>query len=256
MSRHGVSLSYIAAFTGIGAAIYYILLWLPGVPVLGLPNVKMEIGAALAPLLGIVLGPSMGFASVLVGNIIKSLTPPSIYGMPFILCAPLSAFATAMLITRRWKIPMLILASILIASLFTPPFYPVTDYWQVYLLAYFDKIAALVLIPIALDLVGSSSISRRYVGLYLLMFIGREFDKALGCFVFSLPLVYRDVFGIKKLSTVRALYMMSPIYYFITYLVEALVVFIIAIPVIKALLKVPGVSEILHIRTVKEQKIL
>lgn len=256
MSRSRVARAYIAAFTGIGAAIYYILLWLPGIPILGLPNIKMEIGAALAPLIGIILGPSMGFIGVLVGNTIKSLYPFSPHGIPFIICAPVSAYATALLISRRWRIPVLILASILVASLFTPPFYPVTDYWQVYLFAYFDKIAALILIPIALDLMTSTSASRRYIGLYLTMFIGREFDKALGCFIFSLPIVYRDVFGIKKLSTVRTLYMMSPLYYLVVYLVEALVTFIVAIPIIKALLKTPGIGELLHVKKVREQKIL
>lgn len=264
MAKPRVAPGYIAAFAGVGAAIYYLLLWLPGVPIIGLPGAKMEIGASLAPLLGVILGPYIGFLSVLIGNVAKFLTTPSPYSLPFIPCAPLSAFAIAMLITRRWKIPMLILAITLIASLFTPPFYPLTEFdtklgmhvWQVYLLAYFDKIVALALIPIALDLVQSISTSRKYIGFYMLMFIGREFDKALGCFIFSLPAVYGGIFGIKKLSTVRALYTASPLYYLITYLIEALVVFIIAIPVIKALLKVPGVSEVLYVKNVKEQKIL
>jgi hypothetical protein len=252
---------YLVAFAGIGAALYYLLLWLPGIPVIGLPTLKMEIGASLAPLLGIILGPYTGALAVLIGNIAKSLYPPNLLGMLMIPCAPLSAFATAMLIRRNRWIPALILTVILIVSLFLPPFYPLTDYdpklgvyaWQVYLLAFFDKIAALLLIPIALDLVTMPR--SKYIGLYMLMFIGREVDKALGCMIFALPPVYSGLFGLSLRKT-RSLFIVSPLFYFIEYLFEALIAMLIAIPVIKALLKVPGLSEILHVKVVRDQKIL
>jgi len=256
--------SYIAAFAGIGAALYYILLWLPGVPVPGLPQIKMEIGASLAPLLGIILGPYIGAIAVLVGNIIKSLTPFNPISLVFVPCAPLSAFGAALLITKKWKISFIILIGIMIASLFMPPFYPVTAFdeklgmyvWQVYLLAFYDKIAALVLTPIAMDLIQSNTKLRKGVGLFLIMFIGRELDKALGCFIAAIPAVYENVFMIKSLRRIRLAFVTPAIFSPIEYLIEAVIVFVIAIPVIRALLKVPGVSETLYIKNVREQKII
>uniref|UniRef100_A0A7C2VPF4 ECF transporter S component n=1 Tax=Ignisphaera aggregans TaxID=334771 RepID=A0A7C2VPF4_9CREN len=255
---------YVAAFGGIGAAIYYLLLWLPGVPVPGIPQITMEIGAIFTPLLGIILGPYIGATAVLIGNILKSLYPFNIVSLVFVPCAPLSAFTAAMLIRKRWVGTFIILAAILIAGMYTPPFYPLTGFdsklgmahWHVYLLAYYDKIAALVLLPIAVYMLGSPSVFRKRVGLFLVMFIGREMDKALGCLLFSLPMVYEGVFGLKDLSVVRGLYVVPALFSPAEYVVEALVAFLVAIPVIKSLLKVPGISESLYVKNVREQEIL
>lgn len=248
-----VSPSYIAGFAGVGAAIYYMFLFLPGVPVIGLPQIRMEIGASLAPLLGLILGPYIGAIAVLIGNIVKTLTPPNPYGIPFILCAPLSALAAGMLAVKRLKIAIGIILAILIVSMFTPPFYPVTEYWYVYIAAYFDKIIAAILIPITIKMLNSRK-ATQYIALYLILFIAREFDKALGVFVFSLPLVYSGIFGITEISTVRGLFTVSPLFYVLQYIFEAVIGFAIAIPAIKALLRVPGVSEILFVKNLKSFK--
>ncbi len=248
-----VSPSYIAGFAGIGAAIYYIFLFLPAVPVIGLPQIKMDLGASLAPLLGLILGPYIGAAAVLVGNIIKTLTPPNPYGVPFIPCAPLSALAAGMLATKRWKIAIGIMLAILISSMFTPPFYPVTEYWYVYMAAYFDKIIAAILIPVTIRMLNSRK-GVQYIALYLIFFIAREFDKALGCFIFSLPPVYSGVFGITKITVVRGLFTVSPLFYVVQYMFEAIIGFAIAIPAIKALLRAPGISEMLFVKNLKSFK--
>ncbi|MEM0029168.1 MAG: ECF transporter S component [Ignisphaera sp.] len=249
--------SLIAAFAGIGAAVYYILLWLPGIPVIGLPNIKMEIGASLSPVFGIVLGPYIGFLAVLIGNAIKTFVPtPNIYGIPFLLAAPLSAFGAGMLVKKRWAEVSIVMLAMLIAAMFAPPFYPVTEYWYVYLVAFYDKIAALILTPILMIIVNRISKKQNtflfYIALYITMFISRELDKAFGCFVFALPQVYRDIFGITKVSKVRSLYLVSPMFYLVEYILEAIVAFAVAIPLIKALTRVPGLSEILHIRYLRE----
>lgn len=239
-----IKASYLVAFSGVGAALYYVLLLLPGVPILGTPA-KMEIGAALSPLFGLVLGPVAGFLAVLIGNTAKTFIPtPNIYGAPFIPAAPLSALAVALIPTRRWWITGLILASLLIASLFAPPFYPVTEYWYVYMIAFYDKIAALVLLPVVVRLLKSGK--ARYVALYGMFFVAREVDKAFGCFIFALPVVYSGIYGIRSLKTVRSLYLMSPLYYLIEYLIEALVVTIITIPTLRALKRVPGLTNLLY----------
>lgn len=246
-----ISPSYIAGFAGIGAAIYYIFLFLPGVPVIGLPQIRMEIGASLAPLLGLVLGPYIGAIAVFVGNLIKTLTPPNPYGVPFILCAPLSALGAGMLVTRRWKVALGILVAILIASMFTPPFYPVSEQWYVYTLAFFDKVIAVVLAPIAIRMLSSGGSGSRYTALYMIFFIAREMDKAFGNFVFSLPPVYSGLFGLTDINIVRGLFTVSPAFYVVQYILEAVIGFAIAIPTIKALLRASSISEILFVRNLR-----
>jgi riboflavin transporter FmnP len=76
MSRPGPRIAYMTAYTAIGIAIYYMLLFLPGVPVIGVPQIKMEIGAAPSPVFGVLLGPLSGFLAVLIGNVLKFLTTP------------------------------------------------------------------------------------------------------------------------------------------------------------------------------------
>jgi len=241
--------SYIIAFGGIGAALYYVLLFLPGIPIIGTPA-KMDIGASLSPIFGLVLGPIVGSLAVLIGNTAKTLLPtPSIYGIPFIPAAPLSALAASLILTRRWWVTGLILAILLVASLFTPPFYPITEQWFVYLIAFYDKIIALVLLPIVVRLLKYGN--TKYIALYGVFFIAREVDKAFGCYIFALPIVYSGIFGIKSIKTVRSLYLASPLYYLIAYILEALIAMIIAIPTIKAIKRVPGIANLLYVSRIE-----
>ncbi|MCC6004163.1 MAG: ECF transporter S component [Thermofilum sp.] len=240
--------AYVAAYTAIGAAIYYMLLFLPGVPIIGTPG-KMEIGAALSPVFGVLLGPMLGFGAVLIGNTLKFLTTPSIYSLPFIPAAPLSALAAGFLAEKKWSVPVVIMVAMLIAAVLAPPFYPLTDYWYVYLVAFYDKIAALILVPVSVWLLRRKVRARYYyVALYMLMFISREFDKAFGCAVFAFPQVYQGVFGITKVSAVRKLYLVSPLYYLAGYIVEGLVAFAVALTLVEAVARVPGLAENLHVR--------
>ena len=240
--------AYVAAYTAIGAAIYYMLLFLPGVPIIGTSG-KMEIAAALSPVFGVLLGPMLGFGAVLIGNTLKFLTTPSIYSLPFIPAAPLSALAAGFLAEKKWSVPAVIMIAMLIIAMLAPPFYPLTDYWYVYLVAFYDKIAALILLPVSVWLLRRKVGARYYhVALYMLMFISREFDKAFACVVFAFPQVYQGVFGITKVSTVRELYLVSPLYYLVEYIIEGLVAYAVALTLIEAVARVPGLAENLHVR--------
>jgi len=247
MSKQRPRSVYVVAYTAIGAAIYYMLLFLPGVPIIGTGG-KMEIGASLSPVLGVLLGPIAGFGAVLIGNTLKFLTTPSIYSLPFIPAAPLSALTAGFLTEKKWRIPVVVMITMLIIALFTPPFNPVVDYWYVYLVAFYDKIAALILIPVTIWLLRKKTRPVTYTALYVLMFISREFDKAFGCTIFAFPQVYQGVFGITKISTVRSLYLVSPLYYLVEYIIEGLVAFVVALTLIEAISRVPGLAENLHIK--------
>ena len=200
MSQRRPRTVYTVAYAAIGAAIYYMLLFLPGVPVVGAPEIKMEIGATLSPVLGVLLGPVAGFVAVLTGNALKFLTTPSIYSLPFIPAAPLSALAAGLLTEKKWSASVVIMIAMLVTALFAPPFNPVSEYWYVYLVAFYDKIAALVLIPVTCWLLRREGKAHYYVALYLLMFVSREFDKAFGCTVFAFPQVYLHFHRFTKAS--------------------------------------------------------
>lgn len=239
--------AYIVAFMGVGAALYYILLFLPGLPIIGTPA-SMDIGAALSPVFGLILGPIAGPMAVLLGNTIKTLTPtPSPYGLPFVPAAALSALTAYLLVTKKWWVSSIILLIMLVISMFLPPFYPVTEQWLVYTVAFYDKIIALVIMPIVVKLINSNSVELKYLGLYGLFFAARELDKAFGCFIFAVPAVYTGIFGISDVDFVRSLYMVSPLYYLIAYIVEALIVTAVAIPIVKVIKKVPGLSGVLYV---------
>jgi len=242
-------ITYITAYTAIGAAIYYILLFLPGIPIIGAPEIKMEIGAALSPVFGVLLGPIPGFGAVLLGGILKFLTTPNIRSLPFIPAAPLSALVAGFLTERNWKIPAVLMIAMLVIAMFTPPFNPITEYWYVYLVAFYDKIIALALIPVTMWLLSRKNIVYYYYPLlYVLMFTSREADKAFGCTIFAFPQVYQGIFGIPDVAAVRYFYMISPLFYLVLYILEGLVAFAVLIPLIEATSRVPGFTETLHIK--------
>ena len=242
--------SLIAAYTGVMAAVYYAFLWLPGIPVVGLPQVKIDLGASFAPILGVILGPYLGFLAAFISDIIKVVTPPNIYALPFVLCPPVSAFSASFIVRGKMKEPFILLAAILIAAMFTPVFFPVTAHGLVYFLAYFDKMAALALIPVAVYLARMGKTSF-HIALFLAMFIGNQTDSALGCTIFALPQVYQGIFGVPSVEVARGLFMASPFVYPVIRLIQAFIGYIIALPLIRVLLRITSLSEFLYIKSLK-----
>ena len=239
--------SRVVALIGMMAAIYYVLLWLPGIPCIGIPQIKMQVGASFAPVMGLLLGPFMGAAAAFVGDVLKTLVPPQVYGLPFIFSPVVSALSAGYVVRRKWKIPFALLLGILVASMFTPVFYPLTEQWKVYILAFFDKIVALALIPVTVSLLKRRGKARFHLLLFLAMFIGIATDKALGCLVFSLPPVYKGLFGVPSAEVARGLFMVSPFIYPVEYVLEALLAYVIALPLLKIMTKVGFLREFLKL---------
>ncbi len=244
------------ALAGVMAAVYYAFLWLPGIPVVGVPQVKIDLGASLAPVLGVILGPYLGFFTTLISDSIKVVTPPNIYGLPFILCPSVSAFSASFIVRGRLVKPAILLLAILVTGMFTPVFYPITTYYSVYLMAYFDKIIALVLMPVAVLLANKSKKhfkSKKYfhIALFLAIFIGNEVDSALGCTIFALPQVYQGIFGIPSVDVVRGLFTVSPFIYPVIRVIQSLIGYVIALPLIKVLSKITSLSEFLYVKYLK-----
>ena len=240
--------SKIAALTGVMAAVYYVFLWLPGIPAIGIPKVKIDLGASFAPILGLLLGPYLGFLAALLGDLVKVYTPPSVHGLPFVLCPPVSAFAAGYITRGKWKIPFILLIILLVASMFTPVFYPITSYGYIYLWGFFDKIIALILIPISAYLVKKNKKPQFHIALFLAMFIGNETDATLGNLVFSLPIVYEGIFGVPSAEVVRGLFTLSPLVYPAIRLIQAFIGYIIALPLLKVLSRITVLREFIQLK--------
>jgi len=253
MSLPKVSASRKAALIGVMAAVYYVFLWLPGIPAIGIPKVKIDLGASFAPILGLLLGPYLGFLAALLGDVVKVSAPPSVYGLPFVLCPPVSAFAAGYLTRGKWKEAFALLLALLVVAAFTPVFFPITEHGFVYMLGFFDKIIALLLMPIAALLYKKGGKAFFHVTLFIAMFAGNETDAALGNLVFSLPVVYNGIFGIPDVEAVRGLFTVSPFVYPAIRLLQAFLGYIIAVPLLKIIMRVKTLKEFIYLHELEEK---
>jgi len=227
------------ALVAVFAALYYGLSWLPGIPIVGLGYLTIELEASFASVLGIVLGPYLGSFTALVGTVLAWTLPPSSgspYGLPFIFAPVINALVAGLIYTRRWKEASVIFAAVIVAFLFTPPAQPLTEYSYLALVALFDKIFALVLIfPTVIIQREFSTKKTLPLLFFLLAFIGNQADSTLGSVVFATPVVYQGIFGIATLSEVRFLFMVSPFFYPAIRIIQAVIATLVAVPLVRAL---------------------
>ena len=90
------------ALTAIFAALYAVLRAIPTVPMIGVPGASFSLSDILAPIYGIILGPYLGGASVLIGTFTAmSVKPPVFLGLDF-LPGFVNAVALGFLVRRKW----------------------------------------------------------------------------------------------------------------------------------------------------------
>jgi len=251
MPEHSVTASRKVALVGVMAAVYYVFLWLPNVPAVGIPEVKIDLGASFAPILGLLLGPHLGFLAALVGDVVKFLTTPSVYSIPFLLCPPISALTVGYLARNRWKEPFILLILLLTAAAFTPVFFPITEHYVVYLLGFFDKILAMLLIPTVSYLLRRGSKFLHHAALFIAMFVGNEADASLGNLMFSLPVVYEGIFGIPDASAVRGLFTISPLVYPAIRVLQAFLGYLIAFSLLRVTANVRTLREFIRLHEIE-----
>jgi len=233
--RTSITVTLVAVF----AALYVVLSILPGIPVVGLPEMKIELEAAVASVFGIVLGPYLGALAAFIGTIAAFFYHgASVFDVIFIFNPALNAFIIGLIFRKKWKIAFVMLAVIIAAFWFTPVATPMNENWYVALVATFDKIVALLLIiPIATVRVEKAKYEY-LTGSFLLVlvasFIGNEADSALGNVLFALPPVYEGIFGIPHVGIVRGLFVVSPFVYPIIRFLQALIATWIGLPLIRA----------------------
>jgi uncharacterized membrane protein len=229
------------ALMAIFAALYYILSLIAPIRIpTGVGNLDISFAALIASVIGVVLGPYLGTASAFLGAFVAWVLPPSsgsLFGLPFLLSPPLNALVTGLIFYKKWKIGFAVFGALIVAFLFTPPIWPVTENWFVALAVLFDKIIALFLIlPIALF---AKRLSFAYASLFyfLLFFIGNQADNMWGSFIFATPPVY-GLFGY-ELVFVRDAFLFSPFLFPAVRLIQAAIGMLIAVPLMQALKGTP-----------------
>lgn len=230
------------ALMAIFAALYYVLSLIAPINIpTGVGNLSISFAALFASVIGLVLGPYLGTASALLGSAVAWILPPSggsVYGLPFIIAPALNALVTGLIFYKKWKYGFAIFGALVVAFLFTPPIWPVTDNWFVALAVLFDKILALFLIiPVAL-FAKKISFAKASLFYFLLFFIGNQADNMWGSFVFATPPVYYGIFGYTA-SEVQGFFLVSPFLYPAVRIIQALMGMIIAVPLIQVLKDTP-----------------
>lgn len=226
------------ALIAIFAALYYILsLILPTLQAIGVPNLQISLEALIASVFGLVLGPYLGALAALLGVVVTWTLPPSSfspYNLPFMLSPPLNALAVGFIFYRKWKWAFALFGLLILAFLFLPPAQPIESYYYVAVATLWDKVIALLLIPVS---VWSSQRLSSQKGLpilfFLICFAGNQVDNMWGADAFSVPSVY-GLFGF-PLDEVRGAFIVSPFFYPAVRVVQAVIATVIAVPLMRSL---------------------
>lgn len=234
------------SFIAIFAALYFVLSILPGIPVIGLPAMTMELEASIASVFGIILGPYIGTLAAFYGTLAAffygGASPSSLM---FIFNPAFNALTVGLIFRNKWKISFVLFAAVIVAFWFTPVSTPLNENWYVALAATFDKIIAMLLIiPIAImlkkrnvliDKLQLKPLGESFLLVFLVSFVGNQADSALGGLLFALPPFYAGVWGITDVGIVRGLFLVSPFVYIAVRLLQAFIATFIGLPLIKAL---------------------
>ncbi len=231
------------ALVAIFAALYYVLSLIAPIRIpTGVGNLEISFAALIASVIGIVLGPYLGTLSTLLGASVAWVLPPSggsLFMLPFLLSPALNALVTGLIFYRKWKLGFTVFAVFVVAFLFTPPIWPVTEHWFIALAVLFDKIAALLLIiPVAL-FAKQLSVAKASLFYFLLFFIGNQADNMWGSFIFATPMVY-GLFGF-TVQNVQIAFLASPFLYPAVRLIQAFIGMLIVVPLMQALKGTPWI---------------
>jgi uncharacterized membrane protein len=236
------------ALMAIFAALFYVLSFIAPIQIpTGIGTIEINFSALIASVFGLVLGPYLGAASALLGSTVTwALTGMSPYNAPFILAPMFNALIVGFIFYKKWKYAVVTFSIMIIAFAFTPPVFPLTgqtvlagvavNNWFMYAATVFDKIiAVLLIIPVAF-LGKKMSLAYGSAFFFILGFIGNEADNMFGTLVYATPPVYSGIFNF-PLDFVQAGLLVSPFLYPAIRLVQALIVMLIAVPLMSVLKK-------------------
>jgi len=232
------------ALMAIFAALYYVLsIFSFNIAAPGVSGVQISLFALVASVFGLVLGPYLGTAAAFLGAIVAWTLPPSgmsPLGFPFLLSPPINAFITGAIFYKKWKIAFVAFAVLIAAFFFTPPVQPLAEQLTIIVAVLTDKIFALLLIiPLVMFTKRLAITEKGIYAFYLILgFIGNQADNMWGSLAFSLPTVYEGIFSM-PLDAVRTAFLVSPFFYPVLRLIQAIAVMFIAVALMRTLKGTP-----------------
>jgi uncharacterized membrane protein len=236
------------ALMAIFAALFYVLSLITPIQIpTTIGTIEIGFAALIATVFGLVLGPYLGAAAALLGSTVTwALTGMSPYGLPFILAPMFNALIVGLIFYKKWKYAFATFAIMIVAFLFTPPVWPLTgqtvlggvvvDNWFMAIATIFDKIVALLLILPLAFLGKKLSLAYGSAFFFIIGFIGNEADNMFGTLMYVTPPVYNGIFGM-QLEAVQVGLIASPFLYPIVRILQAVIVMLIAVPLLRVLKK-------------------
>ncbi len=220
------------------AALFYVLSLLAPIkipaPALG-GEMEINFAALIATVFGIVLGPFLGAGAAFLGSSVSwALGGGSLFNLPFILAPVFNALISGLIFYKKWKWGFIAFAAMIVVFLFTPPVTPLTDNWYIAVAVLFDKVIALFLILPLAFFAKKMSVGHAAAFFFLLGFVGNQADNMWGSMAFAMPGVYNGIFGL-DITGVHIAFLASPFLYPAVRLIEAVVVMVIAVPLMQAL---------------------
>lgn len=115
------------ALTASFAALYAVLSFMPLSQIIGVAGRTIAVSAIIAPLIGTILGPYLGFTAAIMGGTLALFLFP-IFSPPSFVSGAITAFFSGMLVGGRQKLCTLVYASLLALFAFYPQVGPVWLY--------------------------------------------------------------------------------------------------------------------------------
>jgi len=194
----------------------------------------------LEPLEGIILGPWAGFSAALIGSIVARAFKPTDLWMFGIIAEPMGVLACGFLAKKEWK-PLIIVYGAMLAAYFVHPFGIWLPLWTI-----LDILVAFVLIYPVTKIFKrpfEEDTKRLPFLLPLIAFIGTVTDALTRVFLLVPVGLYALVF-----ETPEVLYLAFVFGALDSYIEDALVVlvsFIVSVPLLVALRRIPGLRYLL-----------
>lgn len=189
----------------------------------------------LEPLEGIILGPWIGFLAAFIGSLVARAIKPIDFWMFGVFAEPLGVLAAGFLVRGIWK-PVMAIYGIMLTAYFMHPLGQRFPLWTI-----LDILLSLAIIyPTAkmkrIPNKGSFEISP--ISLILTSFVATATDALARVFLF-IPMGLFSLLGLTT-ETVYPIFMAGAIASYIEDIQVIIVSFIVGIPVLKALKRVPG----------------
>ncbi|MDQ1280868.1 MAG: hypothetical protein QG670_2131, partial [Thermoproteota archaeon] len=122
------------ALTSIFAGFYYLFSFLPGIPAPGIADIRIQVEACFATVLGYILGPFLGGTATFLGVFVAWVLPPgnmSLTSLAFIPSPVINSVVSGLLFQKRWKSAMASFGVLILAFWLTPPIQPIVEFWMV-----------------------------------------------------------------------------------------------------------------------------